>query len=220
MLAVSDTGCGMDKAILARVFEPFFTTKATGKGTGLGLSTVFGIVTHAHGNVWAYSEVGKGTTFKVYLPRAEGRGEAADAARASASLRGTETILLLEDEEQVRRVALAILRRHGYHVLEASNATEAFRICEAHPERIDLLLSDVVMPQMSGPEVARRIARARPETKILCMSGYTDETVVRHGILEAGIAFIQKPLTPDSLLDKIREVLASPPPAQAAAPEG
>jgi two-component system cell cycle sensor histidine kinase/response regulator CckA len=216
MLAVSDTGTGMDEATQARIFEPFFTTKERGKGTGLGLSTVFGIVQQSEGCIWVYSELGKGTTFKIYLPRADGMTERAEPAKVVRSLRGTETILLVEDEDTVRKVAFSVLRRHGYRVLEARNAGEALLICEKEGERIDLLLSDVVMPQMSGPEVAKRIAQTRPGIKVLCMSGYTDETVFRHGILEAGIAFIQKPITPESLLSKVREVLDGPPPAERA----
>jgi CheY-like chemotaxis protein len=211
MFAVTDTGTGMDKATQARIFEPFFTTKEKGKGTGLGLSTVFGIVQQAQGSIWVYSEPGKGTTFKIYLPRVDGPADAAEPGRVVKNLRGTETILLVEDEDSVRRVAFGVLSRHGYRVLEARNAGEALLICERHSTPIDLLLSDVVMPQMSGPEVAKRIAVSRPGIRILCMSGYTDDTVFRHGILEAGIAFLQKPLTPESLLSKVREVLDGAP---------
>jgi CheY-like chemotaxis protein len=145
------------------------------------------------------------------LPRINQTAGAEEVSKEVKSLRGTETILLVEDEDQVRRVALGLLTRHGYRVLEARNAGEGLLVCERYGEQIDLLLSDVVMPQMSGPEVAKRIALARPGIKILCMSGYTDETILRHGILEAGIAFLQKPLTPESLLSKVREVLDAPP---------
>jgi two-component system cell cycle sensor histidine kinase/response regulator CckA len=207
MLAVTDTGAGMDRATQARIFEPFFTTKEKGKGTGLGLSTVFGIVQQSGGNIWVYSEIGRGTTFKVYLPRADGELEAPRHSVEPTTLQGTETILLVEDEEQVRVVVLGALRRQGYHVIAAQNAGEALLLCEKHPGRIDLLLTDVVMPQLSGPELARRLAQTRPEMKVLCMSGYTDDSIVRHGVLESGVAFIQKPVTPTSLSRRIREVL-------------
>ena len=207
MVAVTDTGSGIDKATLTRIFEPFFTTKEAGKGTGLGLSTVFGIVQQSGGSVWVYSEPGKGTTFKVYLPRVDEAVEAPHAAEPRSSLRGAETILLVEDDDQVRTVARGILSRSGYHVIEARNAGEALLHSEKHPGMIHLLLSDVVMPQMSGPELAKRLAKARPDMKVLCMSGYTDDSIVRHGVLEARIAFLQKPITPQTLTTRVREVL-------------
>jgi CheY-like chemotaxis protein len=206
----------MDKATQARIFEPFFTTKEKGKGTGLGLSTVFGIVQQSRGSIWVYSEVGKGTSFKVYLPIVEAAIGEIHPSISPPTLRGSETILLVEDEEQVRVVARGILKRQGYRVIEAQNGGDALLRCETHSGTIDLLLSDVVMPQMSGPELAKRLARARPTMKILCMSGYADDAVVRHGALEAGIAFIQKPFTPDSLARKVREVLDSHRPVGAA----
>ena len=209
LLAVSDTGTGMDRATQARIFEPFFTTKEVGKGTGLGLSTVFGIIQQNGGSVWVYSEPGKGTSFKVYLPIVEGTVEEVRPTISPTTLRGSETILLVEDEDQVRAVARGILKRQGYRIVEARNGGEALLLCEKHPGAIDLLLSDVVMPQMSGPELAQRLAAVRPTMKILCMSGYTDDAVVRHGALEAGIAFIQKPFTPETLARKVREVLDS-----------
>jgi CheY-like chemotaxis protein len=209
MLAVSDTGSGMDPATQARIFEPFFTTKTKDKGTGLGLSTVFGIAQQSGGSVWVYSEPGKGTTFKVYLPRVDAAVEKRSSSTPPANLDGTETILLVEDDDPVRAVAMGILRRHGYQVLAARHAGEALLFCEQHSGAIHLLVTDVVMPQMSGPELARRLAKERSEMKVLYMSGYTDDSVVRHGVLEANVAYLQKPLTPEGLARRVREVLES-----------
>ena len=211
MLAVTDTGTGMAAATQARIFEPFFTTKGVGKGTGLGLSTVFGIAQQCGGSVWVYSELAKGTTFKVYFPRVDATPEAPRSVHPPATLRGSETILLVEDQEQVRTVAAGILKRSGYLVLTAENATEALRLGAGHAGVIHLLLTDVVMPQMSGPELAQQLIGARPELKVLCMSGYTDDSVVRHGALDRGIAFLQKPFTPESLTRRVREVLETKP---------
>jgi CheY-like chemotaxis protein len=210
MLAVSDTGMGMDKETQTRIFEPFFTTKELGKGTGLGLSTVFGIVRQSGGNIWVYSEVGGGSTFKVYLPLAEGEEPEPVEFVEPVTLKGTETILLVEDQDEVRRVAQEILIRHGYHVISAQNAGEALLSCERHPRTIHLLLTDVVMPKMSGRELAERLAKIRPEMKILYMSGYTDGAILHHGILDSGIAYVQKPLIPDLLGRRVREVLDTP----------
>jgi two-component system cell cycle sensor histidine kinase/response regulator CckA len=210
MLAVSDTGTGMDQDTRLRVFEPFFTTKEKGKGTGLGLSTVYGIVRQSGGNVWVYSELGKGTTFKVYLPQIE--DEVAERAAAKEDLtrhRGTETVLLVEDEDMVRKLTIELLEESGYVVLEANGGERAMELFTAHPERIDLLITDVVMPRMSGKEVAEQLRNVHPETKVLFMSGYTDEAIVHHGIVDSHIAFIQKPFSENALTRKVREVLDS-----------
>jgi two-component system, cell cycle sensor histidine kinase and response regulator CckA len=207
MLAVTDTGSGMDSVTQSRIFEPFFTTKEKGKGTGLGLSMVFGIVKQSGGTVWVYSEVGQGTTFKVYLPRVGGAVETERPATAPKSLRGRETILLVDDDDQVRVVSRAILQKAGYAVVEARSAAEAIAYAEGHTGTIDLLLTDVVMPQMSGPELAKRLGNARPAMKLLCMSGYTDDSIVRHGVLESHIAYLQKPITPEALALRVRQVL-------------
>jgi two-component system cell cycle sensor histidine kinase/response regulator CckA len=210
MLAVTDTGSGMDKATLARIFEPFFTTKGSGKGTGLGLSTVFGIVEQSRGSVWVYSEVGKGTAFKIYFPRIDAAVEPIRPMEALTPGRGSETILLVEDDDQVRAVACGILAKSGYQVVEARNAAQALAISEKHPGVIHLLVTDVVMPQMSGPELAKRLTASRPDVRVLCMSGYTDDSIVRHGVLEAHLAYLQKPITPETLTTKVREVLHAP----------
>jgi CheY-like chemotaxis protein len=209
-LAVTDDGCGMDDATQAHIFEPFFTTKEKGKGTGLGLSTVFGIVTQSGGSVVVDSSPGAGTTFRVLLPQvdAEPGGHAQNAA--PATLRGTETILLVEDDTQVLAVARSILKRRGYTLLDARNGAEAIALSERHQGTIHLLVTDVVMPQMSGPEVARRVAMARPDTRVLYLSGYTDDSTFRHGIQEERRAFLQKPIMPESLALKVREVLDAP----------
>ena len=207
MLAVTDTGMGMDQATQLRMFEPFFTTKETGKGTGLGLSTVFGIVQRCGGSIWVYSEPGNGTTFKVYIPLVDAEADVVAPSLAPATLAGTETILLVEDEDQIRAVARGILRKHGYKVIEARDADEALRLCESHPGTIHLLVTDVVMPHMGGPELAKRVLQARPGVKVLCMSGYTDDALIRHGAIDAGIAYLQKPITPDRLAQKVRAVL-------------
>jgi signal transduction histidine kinase len=210
MLAVSDTGHGMDAETQQRIFEPFFTTKGPGKGTGLGLATVYGIVKQSGGFIWVYSEPGKGTTFKIYLPRVEETALSIEPRMAlNESLRGSETVLLAEDHENVRKLVASILKSNGYTVLEASNGAEALQLCEQHPEPIHLLISDVVMPVMSGRETASKMVARHPNLKVLFFSGYTDDAIVRHGIMEAGIAYLQKPFTPNVLLRKVREVLES-----------
>lgn len=209
MLAVTDTGAGMEAETQARIFEPFFTTKPAGKGTGLGLSTVYGIVKQSGGHIWVYSEPGQGTTFKIYLPRhAAGAPEVAAPAPEPVQYQGSETILLVEDDPFVRAAVVEVLVKQGYHVLTSRDATEASNHIAQTP--VDLLLTDVNIPGMNGVELARLLRREHPRLRVLCMSGYTDEVAIRSGMVSPELAFLQKPLTPESLLRKLRQVLDQP----------
>ena len=211
-LTVSDNGCGMDRATSARVFEPFFTTKDKGKGTGLGLSTVYGIVKQSGGNIWVYSEPGHGTAIKIYLPRVlSGTTQPTMAAVPELRHRGSETILVVEDEEAVRNIALRVLRSAGYSVLAAASGGDALVASERHEGTIHLLLADVVMPRLSGPEVAARLVVERPDMRVLFMSGYTDSAIVEHGALAPGTHFIGKPFNVSDLLAKVRSTLDGAP---------
>jgi hypothetical protein len=213
MLAVSDNGEGMDEPTRRQIFEPFFTTKGVGQGTGLGLSMVQGIVAQSGGYINVYSEPGQGTTFKIYLPApAE---TAADAGRPAAlpALGGKETVLVVEDQAEVRAYAVAVLKAYGYRVIEAENAGVALLLCERDGERIDLVLTDVVMPNVSGRELAHRLEKLQPGIQVLFMSGYTDTVIAHNGVLEEGAEFIRKPFSPEQLAGKIRAVLGPPAPA-------
>jgi len=208
MLSVSDTGVGMTPEVKERVFEPFFTTKEKGKGTGLGLSTVYGIVKQSGGNIWVYSELDHGTTFKIYLPRVEEEASTLLHGDDKRSLpQGSETVLLVEDDLSVRGLVVQVLRENGYNLLEAANGNEALRMAQEYAGEIHLLLTDVVMPQMGGKELADRLKTLRPNIKVLFTSGYTDNAIVHHGVLEPGIDFLQKPFSPAALAHKVREVL-------------
>ena len=211
MLAVSDTGTGMDEETRKQIFEPFFTTKEIGKGTGLGLSTVYGIVKQSGGNIWVYSEIGKGTTFKIYLPIMSQNAAVAEKTIESIELqKGSETILLVEDEDVVRNLSREVLELCGYKVIEAENGLAALAICEKYGGEIDMLMTDVVMPQMGGRELAQTLLESYPQMRVLFTSGYTDDAIVRHGILDVGTNFIQKPFTFENLARKIRELFDKP----------
>jgi CheY-like chemotaxis protein len=208
LLAVSDTGHGMDRATRSRIFEPFFTTKEKGKGTGLGLATVYGIVKQSDGHITVESEPGQGATFRVYLPQARSAAPPArPTEQAARPTQGSEVVLLVEDEDGVRNLARQVLQAHKYTVLEAPDGPQALEISKAWGDRIDLLVTDVVMPCMSGHQLADRLSPERPAMKILYMSGYTDDAIVQHRVLEPGNHFLQKPFRPGELASKVREVL-------------
>jgi PAS domain S-box-containing protein len=215
MLAVTDNGSGMDAATQARIFEPFFTTKGPGKGTGLGLATIYGIVKQSGGSIYVYSEPGRGTSFKIYLPRIADSSVPAASVAPSLSPHGRETLLLVEDDDSVRSLMRTTLHNSDYEILEAPGPIEALRWAEEHAGRIHLLVTDLIMPVMSGRVLSERLTSLRPDIKVLYLSGYTDDAVVRHGLLEEEVAFLQKPFTPHALACKVREVLDMPPPKKA-----
>ncbi len=210
MLVVSDTGCGMSEDVRARIFEPFFTTKEQGKGTGLGLATVYGIVKQSGGHIDVESALGRGTTFRIFLPRVEAEAASADNARSIKAPRGTETVLLVEDEEGVRSLAREVLRASGYNVLEAPDGEAGLAVCRQHPGPVHLLLTDVIMPRMNGSELAEHLQTLRPQTRVLYLSGYTDDALGDKGVLDPDVAFLQKPFTTAALAQKVREVLDRP----------
>jgi PAS domain S-box-containing protein len=207
MLAISDTGDGMDAETKRRIFEPFFTTKEQGKGTGLGLATVYGIVKQSGGDIWVYSEQGQGTTFKVYFPRVAEAASEAGESEAPAAQRGGETILVVEDETAVRQLIAAMMRQQGYTVIVAESPADATRIAAERSGSIEMLLTDVVMPQMSGKQLADELVRGRPEMKVLYLSGYTQNAIAHHGVLDADVEFLGKPFSQGALANKVREVL-------------
>jgi CheY-like chemotaxis protein len=207
MLSVTDTGKGMSAATQARIFEPFFTTKEKGEGTGLGLATVYGIVRQSGGYIWVDSELGQGSTFRIYLPRVEGTADAPEERTAVRAVLGSETVLLVEDEEGVRKLIKTLLQQGGYTVIEAQNGSEALAIFQTHADRIQLVVSDIIMPQMSGPELVQYLTALRPGLKFLYISGYTDDSIIQDGLLDAETRFLQKPFTSGNLLSKVREIL-------------
>jgi CheY-like chemotaxis protein len=208
MLSVSDTGIGMDKETQKNIFDPFYTTKGQGKGTGLGLSTIYGIVKQNNGFIWVYSEPGQGSTFKIYLPKVKEyvKGEEKEQTPV-IKLDGSETVLIVEDDDSLRKLAQKFLQSYGYRVLAAENGEDALRISKEHEGPIDLLITDVVMPKMNGKETAERLQPLYPRMKIIYMSGYTDDSIVHHGVLAPGLNFIEKPFSPKGLACKMREVL-------------
>jgi PAS domain S-box-containing protein len=208
LLAVSDTGAGMDAETQGHIFEPFFTTKEPGKGTGLGLATVYGIIKQSDGHIWFYSEPGHGTTFKIYLPRSGETTEPVQSDMGPLLCAGTETILLVEDETEVRVLTGKVLLEYGYKILEAIDANQALHLCEQHDGAIDLLITDVIMPGgMNGRQLAGRLIGQYPELRVLYVSGYTDDIIAKQGILDAGAGFLEKPFNPDILARKVRELL-------------
>jgi CheY-like chemotaxis protein len=211
VLTFSDSGVGMDEATRAHAFEPFFTTKPRGKGTGIGLATVYGIVKQSNGWIWVYSEVGKGTTFKIYLPPALESGPVNDDPPAHAlDLRGTETILVVEDQSEVRKLTVEALKLYGYRVMDAANGDDALQVCRSLPAPIDLMITDIVMPGMTGPEVAGQLAVLSPGTKVLYISGYPEDLIAHQGVLDPGVAYLSKPFTAAALAEKVRDVLNKP----------
>jgi CheY-like chemotaxis protein len=212
MLAISDTGCGMDEATRERIFEPFFTTKEVGKGTGLGLSTVYGIIKQSGGHIAVYSEKDKGSTFKIYLPTTRERPMQSHSGVRHVPLpppTGKGTILLVEDEDMVRQLSGNVLRQHGYTVHEARHGLEALDLAAEELEGVDLTVTDVVMPEMNGRDLAQQLLGRKPSMKVLYVSGYTDNAVLRNGLLEPGAAFLEKPFSPDSLAQKVHELLSA-----------
>jgi PAS domain S-box-containing protein len=208
MFSVTDAGMGMSAGTLAHIFEPFFTTKEVGKGTGLGLATVYGVVKQSNGYVWVDSQVGQGSSFKVYLPLLEEPAQTPEViVPASESFRGSETVLVVEDADALRKLSVTLLEQYGYRVLSAANGAEALELAQKHNQSIDLLLTDVIMPGLGGHALAQRLEAVRPGLKILYMSGYTDSSIAQHGVLEAGISLLHKPFTEEELVRKIREVL-------------
>jgi CheY-like chemotaxis protein len=209
MLVVSDTGLGMDKETRDQIFEPFFTTKNIGQGTGLGLATVYGIVKQHQGTIWVYSEPGQGTTFKVYLPASDDlqadEGKAVPAVLTET--RGSETVLVIEDDDMVRDLAVSVLRDQGYNVLSAASGVQCLEMLQAYRGPFDLLLTDVIMPDLNGKELYEKVLRSHPKVRVLYMSGYTGNVISHHGVLEGGVAFLQKPFSAQGLCLKVREVL-------------
>jgi signal transduction histidine kinase len=209
MLTVSDSGFGMDQETQQRIFEPFFTTKRSGAGTGLGLSTVYGIVKQSGGWIWVYSEPNRGTTFKIYLPRVRiTAAEPRTPASSEDRLHGSETVLIVEDQAEVRNLTVRVLAKFGYRVLSAAGGREALALCEKHTDIIHLVITDVVMPGMTGRELADRLQQMKPELKVLYVSGYTADAIAHQGVLDPGVAYLPKPFSPDGLLRKVREMLA------------
>jgi CheY-like chemotaxis protein len=213
LLAMTDTGCGMSEETRSRIFEPFYTTKEIGKGTGLGLATVYGIVKQSGGFIWVYSEKDRGTTFKVYLPRVVNPLTAARTKRGKTDLRGTETILVVEDAEPLRALTKDFLAASGYSVLEAANGEEAIRLAQAFKGVIDLLLTDVVMPRMGGQPLVEQIKQVRPDMRVLYMSGYPNDGIVQAGVLSNGVALLEKPFTREILAKRVRQILDEVPQA-------